>query len=144
MENVKKLYLSQTDKIIVGVCGGLGEYFGIDALIFRALFVLFSLSGGAGILVYIVLALVVPKDPHGKGAKDRINELAQQMRDGAQVAVGHVEAHRHHKRHTVGLIIILFGTVLLLSAIFPQSWIRWDIFWPAVVIFAGILILAKK
>ena len=59
----KKLYKSAADKKICGVCGGLGEYFGIDSTIVRLAWVVFSLCGGAGLLAYIIAALVMPNDP---------------------------------------------------------------------------------
>ena len=59
----KKLYRSRKDEHIAGVCGGIAEYLGIDSTIVRLLFVAFALAGGPGILVYIILALVVPEEP---------------------------------------------------------------------------------
>ncbi|HBB64430.1 MAG: phage shock protein C [candidate division WS6 bacterium GW2011_GWC1_33_20] len=56
----KKLYRSETDRMIGGVCGGLGEYFGIDSTIVRLLFALIVLYGGTGLLLYIILWIVVP------------------------------------------------------------------------------------
>ena len=46
--------------MIAGVCGGVAEYFNVDPTLVRLLFVLFALAGGPGLLVYIVLALVMP------------------------------------------------------------------------------------
>lgn len=54
-----KLRKSATDKKLCGVCGGLAEYFGIDSTVVRLLWILFTLAGGAGILVYIICALVM-------------------------------------------------------------------------------------
>ena len=59
----KKLYRSRKDESIAGVCGGIAEYLGIDSTIVRLLFIAFALAGGPGILVYIILALVVPLEP---------------------------------------------------------------------------------
>lgn len=57
----KKLYRSDYDSKLAGVCGGLAEYLDIDSSIVRLLWVVFSLWGGSGILAYIVAALVIPK-----------------------------------------------------------------------------------
>lgn len=57
--DAKKLYRSTTNKMLCGVCGGLGEYFNIDPTIVRLLCVLLGLSG-AGLLVYIIAAIVIP------------------------------------------------------------------------------------
>jgi phage shock protein C len=60
----KKLYKSNTNKVIAGVCGGLAEYFDFDASIIRILWALSVLLFGTGILVYIVCALVIPNNPY--------------------------------------------------------------------------------
>lgn len=58
----KKLYRSNERKLY-GVCGGIAEYFGIDPTIVRVLWVLFVLSGGSGILVYFIAALLMDNRP---------------------------------------------------------------------------------
>jgi len=61
---MKKLYLSNTDRKIGGVCGGLGEYFEMDSTIFRILFVLVSiLSCGIGIFGYLAVWILIPRKP---------------------------------------------------------------------------------
>jgi phage shock protein C len=57
-----QLHRSRTDKKIAGVCGGLGQYFNIDPLIFRIIFVVLLLPGGLpGFIPYIILWIVMPK-----------------------------------------------------------------------------------
>lgn len=64
MTQMKRLYRSQSEKMLNGVCGGLGEYFGIDPTIVRLIFVAITLSTGPGMLLaYLVLAIVVPPAP---------------------------------------------------------------------------------
>lgn len=57
---MKKLYRSKTDHKIAGVCGGLGEYFQMDSVFFRILFLVIVCLGGIGILVYLVMWIIVP------------------------------------------------------------------------------------
>ena len=59
----KKLYRSRTDKKICGVCGGLAKYLGMDATVVRLILVLITLFVGAGLLAYIIAALVIPEEP---------------------------------------------------------------------------------
>lgn len=59
----KKLYKSNTDKKLCGVCGGIAEYFNIDSTIVRLILVLAVLFAGCGILAYIIAALVMPDKP---------------------------------------------------------------------------------
>ncbi len=154
MEETKKLYRSRTDRMIFGVCGGLGEYFGIDPIIFRGLFLLLVFGGGAGILVYLILAIVIPNNPqpgaaaeyNPEAARQKINEFAQEMKQGAQ----DLAAQMNHgsgfgaRRSILGLIVVLAGCLLLLDKILPQAWMRWDIFWPVIIIFAGLAIIARR
>ena len=59
----KKVYKSSTNKMLAGVCGGIADYFGIDATWVRLAWVIFSMTGGAGVLAYIVAALIIPDEP---------------------------------------------------------------------------------
>ena len=61
----KRLYRSRNDRMLNGVCGGLGDYFGIDATIVRLIFVAIAVfSAGIGMAVaYLVLAVVIPEAP---------------------------------------------------------------------------------
>ncbi len=59
----KRLYKSNSNKMIDGVCAGVAEYFNIDPTLVRLAFVLFCALGGSGILAYIVAAIVIPRRP---------------------------------------------------------------------------------
>lgn len=59
----KTLYKSDQNKMVDGVCGGIGEYFGIDPTIIRLGWVLFCTMGGSGFIAYIIAAIVIPKQP---------------------------------------------------------------------------------
>jgi phage shock protein PspC (stress-responsive transcriptional regulator) len=64
----KKLYRSRDNRMIAGVCGGLGEYLGIDPTLVRLLFAFGAVFGvGATIVLYIVMMIVVPEEPYGGG-----------------------------------------------------------------------------
>ena len=59
----KKLYRSRIDRQIAGVCGGLAQYINIDPTVVRLLWAVISLFAGAGIIIYIICALVIPEEP---------------------------------------------------------------------------------
>ena len=63
MEN-KKLYKSNQNKMIDGVCGGIAEYFGIDPTLVRLAVVVLSLMGFSGIIAYILAAIIIPRAPY--------------------------------------------------------------------------------
>lgn len=58
----KKLYRSQDDRIVGGVCGGLSDYFGIDSNIIRILWVVLILLKGAGLLIYLIAWILIPNE----------------------------------------------------------------------------------
>jgi len=58
----KKLVRLRDDRMVSGVASGIAHYIGIDPVIVRLVFVLMALSGGHGILIYLVLALVMPEE----------------------------------------------------------------------------------
>jgi len=59
----KKLYRSGKDKMLGGVCGGIAEYFNVDSTLVRLGWVLFALTGGAGIPAYIIAWIIIPRNP---------------------------------------------------------------------------------
>lgn len=59
----KKLYRSRSDKLLAGVCGGLAKFFNIDSTWIRLAFILLLILGGSTILVYLIMWLIVPKEP---------------------------------------------------------------------------------
>jgi phage shock protein C len=99
-----------------GVCGGLGVYFNTDPVWFRLGFVLITLAGGAGILIYLVLWLIVPEAGPGE-------EMAGQS---ASIAT--------HGPIMVGVALIAIGLMLLINTIVP--WFD-QVMWPLAVIAAG-------
>ena len=58
----KKLYKTQTDKKLCGVCGGIANYFEIDSTLVRLAWAAFTLLGGCGIIAYIIAAIVIPNE----------------------------------------------------------------------------------
>ena len=62
-EGRKKLYRSRDDRWLVGVCGGIGEYFDIDPTVIRVIFVLTAFIFGGGLWIYIILWIIMPLNP---------------------------------------------------------------------------------
>jgi phage shock protein C len=59
---VKRLYRSRKDRIVAGVCGGIGEYFAVDPNIIRIIWLLVGLTG-TGIIAYILAWVIIPEEP---------------------------------------------------------------------------------
>jgi phage shock protein C len=68
MDPTRKLYRSRTNRQVAGVCGGLGQYFNVDVTLIRVLFIVLAVFGGAGILIYLAMWIIVPREPAVGGA----------------------------------------------------------------------------
>jgi phage shock protein C len=73
---------STTDKMAGGVCGGLAEHTGVDSLLWRVGFVAFTLAGGAGVLVYLLLWVLMPPGPRAADQQPgQLDRLAEQLHE---------------------------------------------------------------
>ena len=78
----KKLYRSSKDRVLWGVCGGLAKYFNTDPVIVRVIFVVTIFFGGLGIIAYLIMAIVVPKeDSKASEPTDTIKENVKEIKD---------------------------------------------------------------
>jgi phage shock protein C len=139
MSNTKKLYRSKENRIIFGVCGGLGEYFEVDPLIVRVLFVILSLINGVGIIAYLILAVVVPEDNKDKKAKKGgVEEVQEKTQDLAEELK--TNSWLKNSKNIFGLVIVLIGINVLFEQVFqysPFAWINWGIVWGLLIILIG-------
>ena len=85
-KEVKRLQRSAEDRWLLGVCGGLAEYFGVDATLVRVLFVLFSFAVGGGIFLYLILWIVMPmeKPEFGQPAEEPPADESPPGEEGAE------------------------------------------------------------
>lgn len=110
---------SRDDKMVAGVCGGLAHYLGVDPVLIRLAVVALALSGGVGVLLYIVAAIVLPVEDGTAGPP-----VPRRSNGGGLLA---------------GIVLVLLGLFLLLRQITP--WPDASIGWPAVVVAVGVVIL---
>jgi len=80
----KRLYRSNSEKIVAGVCGGVGEYFDIDPVIVRLVWVVFTLVGGAGFLAYIIAWFIIPQ---GQNEEDATHQDQEKRTKGCLLIV---------------------------------------------------------
>ncbi len=62
----KRLFRSRKDRVIGGVCGGMGNYFNIDPVLARVIWAVLFFAGGVGLLAYILAWIIVPEEPAGQ------------------------------------------------------------------------------
>ena len=72
MSNDKKLVRKADGSMVAGIAAGLGEYFGLDVTLLRVLFVVFTIFGGAGLIIYIVMWILVPKEGTGTSVAEDV------------------------------------------------------------------------
>lgn len=120
----KRLYRSATNKIIGGVCGGLGEYFDVDPVLVRVITVLLFLATGFGILAYIIAWIIIPK----RGL------------DVESVPANH--EYSSWSRYLPGLILMAIGVILLIRE--NWFWFDWGEFWPVILIVVGLLLIFRR
>lgn len=132
---MKRIYRSRTQRVIGGVCGGLGEYFNVDPVIVRVIWFILLL-GGVGLIAYIIAWIVIPIEPEGGYV---------------------VEENKVEKKKSNGNPRIFWGTVLIVLGVFffiREMWyfgnvieqiarFVWRYFFPAFLIALGVYIIAN-
>jgi len=146
----RKIFRSIDDYMVAGVCGGLADYFKIDSSLIRIIFVLLALSGGSGILIYLILWLVLPKEIGIEKEIDReekVKEFAQDVKNKAKSMAKELKVEskikKMKKTNILGIVLVLVGIVAIWNQISPIT-IEWNFFWPGLLILIGILVMFKK
>lgn len=137
---MRKLYRSEKDKWIAGVLGGLGEYLSIDPTILRIAYIIFSIASGGfpGIVGYILAIIVIPKPPMGYEPQPATSESGGQSSPAQAVTAE--SSKPSNAPLVVGVILIALGALFLFNNFVD---IRWHLFWPAILIILGLLLLGK-
>jgi phage shock protein C len=144
---------SKTDRVIDGVCGGLAEYFGIDSLLVRLVFVALIFINGVGIILYIVLMIIMPKAQNlEQSPKETIQENIREMGERVKEAgegLGSAFAKNEEKKHShrsswLGILLILIGIIFLLKNLNLIRWLNYDLIWPIIIILVGAWLLIKR
>ena len=113
-----RLTRSTSDKVVGGLAGGLGTYFGVDPVVFRIAFVVLTLAGGSGILLYLLGWAVIPDD-HGGAALSRFGRernqklLAAVLIGGAILILTDQLTSRHNGDVPIGLVLVGIGALVL-------------------------------
>jgi phage shock protein C len=131
----KRLHRSRRDRVFAGVCGGLAEYFGVDAVLLRIVAVALALSGGAGFLLYFIAWVAIPED--AGGAPDMgVTPVRETPEEAASRARSRTTAIT-----ITGATLVVAGALMLVNRLVP--WLDADLVWPIVVVAAGVAILTS-
>ena len=147
----QKLYRSSSDKMIAGVCGGLGKYFSVDATIVRLVFLLLLIFGGAGFLLYLILWIVVPDEQRlGAPPQDVMQANTQEMAQSAREfgksmgqAVGSSGGDVAQSAARNGPLIFAVLLIFLGIWFLLQNLLHIDLgqLWPVILIVIGLALL---
>lgn len=150
---------SRSNRMIAGVCAGLAAYLGVDPLWIRLFFILLTiLTNGAGILVYIVLAILMPEEevtvsapsPSMPAAAEdmaqRMAEAGERMAEAGERLGRSLSSQAASPQGAVifGLILILLGLAFLARNLGLLWWLRGDLIWPLALIALGLALLIRQ
>ena len=165
----RRLYRCRHDKRIAGVASGIAEYFDADPSLVRILWVLSIFVGGAGLLLYIAMALIVPLEPEagfvpggvaaagGEGTQptDATGEPGTPGAAGAagvpsptgwsMPPAGHRHATHGSGRATTlfGIVLIMFGALAFIDRVLPNWADGGHFLWPAFIVGIGVILVAS-
>ena len=146
----RRLLRLRSNRMIAGVCGGLGVYLGIDPTFVRVFFVLLAFSNGIGVLVYLLMWIIVPPEDTANAslrdiARTGADEIAEQARSMSEDLRQAVRSPNSQTWMYIGIGLILLGFLALVDYL-PWSWLHWlnwNFFWPVLLVLAGIALIVR-
>jgi phage shock protein C len=134
----KRIFRSTTDKVIGGVCGGLGEYFNMDPTWIRILFVIAIFAKGVGLLAYLICWIVFPKKSDATIEATVTDDSGETV---TSATVGGGENHQRGGGFLPGIILVVLGMIFLLDQAF--YWFDFDYIWPLLLIGIGAILIYR-
>lgn len=119
-----RLTKSSTDRVIDGVCGGIAEYFSVDPVMIRLIFIALVFMNGLGVLLYIILAIIMPK-------AEKVDQLTKDT----------IQENVHEMGERLKETGEKLGSTLSRES---KEGIDMDVFWPLVLIFIGVWLLISR
>lgn len=154
--STRRLYRCRSDRKIAGVAAGMAEYLEVDPTVVRVAWILSAFIGGFTILLYVILAFIIPLEPVGMpapayGAGPQFGADGPAPEPGAEASLGHVHDHvsdEHRARGrsggagiVFGVLLVVFGAIALAGQLFP-GWVAHSALGPAFVLALGVALLA--
>lgn len=113
-QDIKRMRRSKHERMISGVCGGIAEYFFIDPVIVRGVFVLLSLMNGIGVILYIALAIIMPEEGEEAGTVSG-SEAVGPGPVSAPAAPGASESPEFRRRRQLLLLLTVLGIMTIIA-----------------------------
>ncbi|MDD4848146.1 MAG: PspC domain-containing protein [Bacteroidales bacterium] len=130
----KRLTRSYENKIFGGVCGGLGDYFESDPLLFRIIFLVLLFLGGSGFFFYLVMWIIIPQNQasHASFSQKTDNQQCDSAISDKNSISGSI---------FVGIIFIVLGSIFLFNNYI--SWMKLSKLWPLILVVIGLIMIIK-
>jgi phage shock protein C len=151
---VKRLYKSRKNKVVDGVCGGVAEYFDVDPVLVRIIFVLFFFLGGSALIAYIVGMIIMPRAPYEPAQEPGTKaEKQEKVSQSPPAKSAPASASPSAGSLVIGIILIILGGLFLLDNLdFPFFhrffwWFKfhfWEFFIPGILILVGLVLIVKS
>ncbi|MBN2900076.1 MAG: PspC domain-containing protein [Clostridia bacterium] len=134
----RRLYRSRRNAVLGGVCGGMGEYFDIDPVLVRIIW-LIALFSGVGLVAYLACWLVIPQRP----AQETIQKNTP-YEDGYYDESYHQESgeRKQKTKLLLGAALIIMGSFSLMQRFMP--WFDFDLIWPMLLILGGFYLIYRE
>ncbi len=133
----QRLYKSRKSKMIGGVAGGLGDYFDIDPVIVRVLFIITAFAWGVSIIVYILLWIILPENPDElEYYYDFNNDKHDNLSEDADL---HTTKKKADRKIIAGIFLIGLGVIIFTDKV--TDWIQFKYVWPLILIVIGASLL---
>lgn len=144
-----RIHRSSKNSILGGICSGLAESLEIDPTILRIIFVLFTIFGGSGILIYIILWIIMPSNSQIVISKDNLKENFQEIKDRTKKFAHDIKLNKsiaktQDNRGWIALIVVLIGLVFLFNNYGLGEVINFGKLWPLILVVIGITLFLRK
>lgn len=140
-----RLYRSNSNSVIAGVCGGLGDYLNTDPILFRVLFAVAFFVGGSGLLVYIILWIAIPVERISYNNQSKTDNMSEEN-SNFEILEENKEPQKEQQKNNSnlwgGLILITLGVMFLIDRFVPR--IDFGDLWPVILIVIGGILISKS
>lgn len=151
----KRLVRTSKNKMLGGVAAGIGDYFDLDPNIIRFLFIVLTVFGGSGVLMYLLLWLLLPSDTsETSGGRDTMRENIGQMKETVQgfaedikkeVTPEKTDTEKKSKSQGyLGVVLVVLGVGFLLINLGLLDMYVIRRFWPVLLVFLGVSLLSRN
>ncbi len=136
----RRLYRSRRNRVVAGVAGGLGEYFDIDPVFVRVIFVLATLAGAWGVLAYLILWIVVPNEKFYFEPEPKQKEGGTIMEEKDPIREYRIRKERHSM--VGGIVLVALGVLFLANNYLPNF--DFSETWPLILVAIGAALIANS